>query len=138
MLLDIEAKEKEKILKSCVALCSEHLDKFITSATAYFRNLLKDASVSIKSKSEAAQTLHRIFQDDLFSLHFQLQLVEAFDLEDSEELENFLSLAENDDSTQALGRKPLSLEERERIYNFWKANSQISVHQSNGRHLKKI
>lgn len=72
MLFDIEAKEKEKILKSCVALCSEHLDKFITSATAYFRNLLKDASVSIKSKSEAAQTLHRIFQDDLFSLHFQL------------------------------------------------------------------
>ena len=71
MLFDIEAKEKE-ILKSCVALCSEHLDKFITSATAYFRNLLKDASVSIKSKSEAAQTLHRIFQDDLFSLHFQL------------------------------------------------------------------
>ena len=71
MLFDIEAKEKE-ILKSCVALCSEHLDKFITSATAYFRNLLKDASVSIKSKSEAAQTLHRVFQDDLFSLHFQL------------------------------------------------------------------
>lgn len=82
--------------------------------------------------------MHRNFKDDLHSSDFQLWLVATFNLKDREKLEHFFSLAENDDSTQALGRKPLSLEERERIYNFWKANSQISVHQSNGRHLKKI
>ena len=112
MLFDVEAREKEMILKSCVASCSEHLDKFTTTTIAYFRNLLQDARVSIKFKSEAAQTSNRIFKDDLYSLDFQLWLNEVFNLKYREELEQFLSLAENDDSTQALGRKPLILEKK--------------------------
>lgn len=59
-------------------------------------------------------------------------------LKHSEELEHFLSLAKNDYLIQTLRRKPLSLEKGERIYNFWKINSQISVHWRNVYHLAKI
>ena len=82
--------------------------------------------------------MHRNFKDDLHSSDFQLWLVATFNLKDREKLEHFFSLAENDDSTQALGRMPLSLEDRKRICNFWKTNSQISVHQGKRRHFLKI
>ena len=49
-----------------------------------------------------------------------------------------MSLAKNDYLIETLHRKLWSLEKGERIYNFWKMNSQVNVHWRNVCHLVKI
>ena len=65
-------------------------------------------------------------------------LVENLNLKDSEQLVTFLSLTENTDSISVQGRKQMEFDEHVNVYNFWKANSQVSVRCSNNRHLVKI
>ena len=87
---------------------------------------------------DGAVLLHRIFKDNLYNVDFQMWLVENLNLKDREQLVTFLSLAENSDSISARGRKQMELDELFNVYKFWKANSQVSVHHSNNRHLVKI
>ena len=50
----------------------------------------------------------------------------------------FLEFASNDDIFTRRGGRFLSVEERQRVYDFWKLNSEVSVHRSNDRHIVKI
>ena len=50
----------------------------------------------------------------------------------------FLEFASNDDIFTPRGRRFLSVEERQRVYDFWKLNSEVSVHRSNDRNTVKI
>ena len=50
-----------------------------------------------------------------------------------------MKYAEEDKTTfTPRGRKLLDSQERESAYNFWKVNSEIIVHRSNGRHMTNI
>ena len=138
ILFNVEAKKRQKILQSCIATSSECLDKFTSSTLNYFRNLLKDARSSLKANMDGAVLLHRIFKDNLYDVDFQMWLVENLNLKDREQLVTFLSLAENTDSISLRGRKQMELDEHVNVYNFWKADSQVSTHRSNNRHLVKI
>ena len=102
--------------------------------------LIKDARHSFRSKIEGAQLLYKIFGKKLEEIEFQLWLVSALKLNDINELVQFLSYSEEQSSaiTPTRGYKLLTLSERESAYNFWKINSEISVHRSNGRHLVNI
>ena len=42
------------------------------------------------------------------------------------------------DESEQRGRKSLSTDLRQDVYDFWKVNSTISVHRSNNRHLVTI
>ena len=50
----------------------------------------------------------------------------------------FLEFAFNDDIFKPHGRRFLNVEERQRVYDFWKLNSEVSVHRSNDRNTVKI
>ena len=50
----------------------------------------------------------------------------------------FLEFASNDDIFTPGGRRFLSAEERQGVYDFWKLNSEVSVHRSSDRHIVKI
>ena len=65
-------------------------------------------------------------------------LVEKFWLKDREELLLFLEFASNDDVFKPRGPRFLSVDERQRMHDFWKLNSEVSVHRSNDRHTVKI
>ena len=50
-----------------------------------------------------------------------------------------MEYSEEDKTTfTSRGQKFLSIHERESVYNFWKVNSEISIHRSNGQHLANI
>ena len=50
-----------------------------------------------------------------------------------------MKYAEEDKTTfTPRGRKLLDSQERESAYNFWKVNSEIIIHRSNGRHMINI
>ena len=73
--------------------------------------------------------MHSIFGDNL----------DALKLKDRNEIIMFLSFsAEESSAIIPRGRKLLRISERESAYNFWKINSEISIHRSNGRHFIKI
>ena len=59
-------------------------------------------------------------------------------MKDREELLLFLEFASNDDIFKPRGPRFLSVDERQRMYDFWKLNSEVSVHRSNDRHTVKI
>ena len=65
-------------------------------------------------------------------------LVETFWLKDREEFLLFLEFASNDDIFTPRGGRFLSVEEGQRVYDFWKLNSEVSVHRSNDCHIVKI
>ena len=92
--------------------------------------LIKDARRSFRSKIEGAQLLYKIFGKKLEEIEFQLWLVSALKLNDINELVQFLSYSEEQSSaiTPTRGCKLLTLSECESAYNFWKINSEISVH----------
>ena len=49
-----------------------------------------------------------------------------------------LEFASNDDIFTPHGWRFLSVEECQRVYDFWKLNSDVSVHRSNDCHIVKI
>ena len=137
MLKTVEKKkEKEKILSRTI----EDQQDFFTKATLnYFQKLIKDARHGFRSKVEGTQLMYSILGDNLDEVDFQMWLVDALKLKDRNELIMFLSYsAEESSAITPRGGKLLSISERESAYNFWKINSEISIHRSNGRHFIKI
>ena len=116
----LEAEEKEKFLNKSLESSSSHMHKFTEATLKYFRQLIKNARRSFASKVEGAKILERIFGERLHDIDFQLWLVEKFWLKDREELFLFLEFASNDDIFTPRGRRFLSVEERQRVYDFWK------------------
>ena len=60
-------------------------------------------------------------------------------LKGRDELLTFMEYSEEDKTTFIpQDQKFISIHERKSAYNFWKVNSEISIHRSNGRHLANI
>ena len=57
-------------------------------------------------------------------------------LSNSEQLVDLLKYAE--DETEQRGRNKLPINVRQDVYDFWKGNSNVSVHRSNDQHLVTI
>ena len=136
ILETVAQQEKEKIINKAVG---DQQNSFTKATLNYFQMLIKDARCSFCSKIEGAQLLYKIFGKKLEEIEFQLWLVSALKLNDINELVQFLSYSKEQSSaiTSTQGHKLLTLSERESAYNFWKINSEISVHQSNGRHFNE-
>ena len=104
----------------------------------FFKTLIKDGRRSFKSKVEGAELILKIFGDKIDDTDFRLWLADALNV-DLNDLISFIKYAEDDPSTfTPRGRTFLSVDVRQSAYNFWKVNSEISVHRSNGRHLVNI
>ena len=136
MLEAVKEKEREKILSRTMG---NHQEAFTKAVIHFFNKLIKDARRSFCSKVEGAQLLLKIFGAKLDETDFQIWLAEVLRLKDRDELLTFMEYSEEDKTTfTPRGRKFLSIRERESAYNFWKENSEISIHGSNGRHLANI
>ena len=119
--------------KESLESSSSHMNEFTEATLRYLCQLIKNARRSFASK-----ILERIFGERLYDIDLQLWLVENFCLKDREELLLFLEFAFNYDIFTPCGRRFLSVEERQRVHDFWKLNSEVSVHRSNYRHIAKI
>ena len=136
MLEAVKEKEREKILSRTMG---NHEEAFTKAVIHNFSKLIKDARRIFSSKVEGAQLLLKIFGAKLDETDFQIWLAEVLRLKDRDELLTFMEYSEEDKTTfTPRGRKFLSICERECAYNFWKKNSEISVHRSNGRHSANI
>ena len=71
----------------------------------------------------------------MHDINFQSWLVEKLWLKDRDELVGFLEYSSSDVLETPRGSRHQSFEERQRPYNFWKLNSQISIHRSNDCHM---
>ena len=137
-LLDLNKIPEKVEAKESLESSSSHMHEFTEATLKYLCQLIKNARRSFASKVEGAKILERIFGERLHDIDFQLWLVEKFWLKDREELLLFLEFAFNDDIFKPHGRRFLSVEERQRVYDFWKLNSEVSVHRSNDRTTVKI
>ena len=137
MLEAVEEKEREKILSQTM---KNHQEAFTKAVRHYFSKLInKDARRSFCSKIEGAQLLLKIFGAKLGETDFQIWLAEVLRLKDKDELLTFIEYSEEEKTTfTPRGRKFLRICERKSAYNFWKVNSEISVHRSNGQHLANV
>ena len=59
-------------------------------------------------------------------------------LKNREGLVSFLNYASSDLNHLKRGQEKLPIPVRQEVYNFWIANSVISVHRSNNQHIIKI
>ena len=109
------------------------MDTFI-STLSYFKNLIKDGRRGHTAKVEGGKLLRKAFGDNIDNIDFQMWLVEKFRLKDREELISFLDYESGENFS--FTRLVYSKDVRQQIYDFWKVNSVISVHRSNGRHVK--
>ena len=136
MLQVVEEKEKEKILN----LAMGREQEYFTKATInYFSKLIKDARCTFCSKTEGAKLLLTILGDKLNETEYQVWLVDVLRLKDRNELLSFMKYMEEDKITfTPWGCKLLDSNEHESTYNFWKVNSETSVHRSNGQHMINI
>ena len=137
-LLDLNKIPEKVEAKESLESSSSHMHEFTEATLKYLCQLIENARRSFASKVEGAKILERIFGERLHDIDFQLWLVEKFWLKDREELLLFLEFAFNDDIFKPHGRRFLSVEERQRVYDFWKLNSEVSVHRSNDRTTVKI
>ena len=68
----------------------------------------------------------------------QLWLADILGLKERDELIHFLQYETAHPENPGKGHPMLSLDTRKEVYNYWKANSEVSVHGSNDRHILKL
>ena len=88
----------------------------------------------MKKSPEAAKALETVFGDG--DVDFQEWLARKIGLSSNEQLVDLLKCAE--DEAEQRGRNKLPINVRQDVYDFWKANSNVSVHRSNDRYLVTI
>ena len=98
--------------------------------------LVRNAKRSASGKVKAKKVLREIYGDNLDNYEFLVWLSKFLKLHSVIFLS--LILAHNDDIGEKPGRKLTPQSYRQDVYDFWKANAEISVHRSNDRHIKKI
>ena len=132
ILAKVEQEQRERILKRSMG---EQMTKFADATMNFFCDLIREGRKSQSGMARANYYLLLVFKDEIWNEHYQQWLVKALKLRDHNELLSFL-LYEKSDETR--GRKMLPLDLRQEIYDFWKANSELSIYRSNGRHIAKI
>ena len=88
----------------------------------------------MKKSPEAAKALETVFGDG--DVDFQEWLARKIGLSSNEQLVDLSKCAE--DEAEQRGRNKLPINVRQDVYDFWKANSNVSVHRSNDRYLVTI
>ena len=134
ILEDIEGKEREHILLKSMMQTEMH--QFTTSTLQYFKNVFRNARRSHSTQIEASKLLTTVFGDDLWDGEFQTWLANQLNLNGREELVDFLEY--EDEDVIRVRRNILPLYVRQQVYDFWKANSQVSIYRSNNRHFITI
>ena len=138
MLESVEEKERLKIIERAREENSLQMNKFSEATLNYFRQLIRNARSSHLAKLEGAKLLKKIFGDQIECVEFQVWLADNLRLKNREDLVSFLNYASSDLDYLKRGREKLPIAVRQEVYNFWIANSVVSVHRSNNRHIVKI
>ena len=131
-LEDATETEKDRILQK---LClSNEMNIFIKSNVKYLKALVCNAKRSNASKLVIKKVLREIYCDYLDDFNFLVWLAKLLQTSCA-----FLSFVlAHEDTMEKPGRKMTSVNNRQDMHDFWKANSDVSVHRSNNRHIVKI
>ena len=98
------------------------LSSFVGDKMNYFRKMIRDGRKSFAAKERGAKLLHKFFSSKLDDIEYQKWLADKLSLHDAEGYVEFLDCADLfKDENLIIGRKLLSLELRQQVYNFWKA-----------------
>ena len=129
---DAKTGEKEIILRK---LCNSdrEFDIFMKTNVNYLKALIKNAKRSSGGKTKLKEKLQEIYKEYLDDFDFLLWLSRLLNTSST-----FLSLVLTSAKEEKYGRKMSPIANRQDIYNFWKSNSELSVHRSNDRHIVKI
>ena len=131
ILQDTTETEKERILKK---FNNKEMDMFMKLNVNYLRSVIDRAKRSNAGKLKAKQFLREIYGDYLDDLNFLVWLANLLQKNCAS-----LSVILACEGTEAKpGRKMTPAHHRQGIYDFWKTNSDVSVHRSNSRHIVKI
>ena len=126
-LLDrVQEQEKQRIIQRVTKNNSTHMNTLYETFIKYYKDLVRNAQRSHLSKVEAAKALETVFGDELHDADFQEWLARKIGLSNSEQLVDLLKYAEGE--TEQRGRKKLPINVRQDVYDFWKANSNVTVH----------
>ena len=100
----------------------------------HLKLLVKKSSRSDAAKEEAKKHLRQVYGEKLDNNDFLAWLAKLLDLRSIAPLSAILSVHH----ISTVGRKMTPTYQRQEVHDFWKANSEVSVHRSNGRHYVKI
>ena len=129
-LLDrFQEQEKQRITQRVAKDNSTHMNTLYESFTKYYKDLVRNVPRSHLSKVESAKALETVLGDELHDIDFQEWLARKIGLSNSEQLVYLLKYAE--DEAEQRGRNKLPINVRQDVYDFWKANSNLSVYCSN-------
>ena len=113
------------------------MHEFKGATLKYICQMIKNIRRSFASKVEGAEIYERILSETAW-YRFSVVIVWKVLAEGHRRVVFFLEFASNDDIFTPGGRIFLTVEERQRVYDFWKLYSEVSVHRSNDHHSVKI
>ena len=138
ILNNVEEDQRYKLVMSSFGKIDGHMDKVLKAFFDYLKKLIRNGRRSLNAKIEGAQAIRKILGDSLDEVETQLWLADMLGLKERDELIHFLQYETAHPENPGKGRPRLSLDTRKEVYNYWKANSEVSVHRSNDRHILKL
>ena len=136
-LVDVEKSERKKMLEKAMNNNDHLMSSFVGNTMNYFQKMIRDGRKGFAAKVQGAELLYKFFALKLDDMEYQRWFADESWLHDVEDLVEFLDCADLSETQNLIvGRKLLRPELRQQVYNFWEANSTVSVHSSNGRHKK--
>ena len=100
------------------------LSSLVGDTMNYFRKMIRDGRKSFAAEERGAKLLHKFFSSKLDDIEYQKWLADKLSLHDIEGYVEFSDCADlSEDENFIVGRKLLSLELRQQVYNFWKATN---------------
>ena len=128
------SEEKERVI-NMICKTQEEMQMYLSSNAKYLSSVIRAAKRSASGKVKAKRVFQEIYGDNLNSYEFLLWLSKFLKTNVA-----FMSviLGHKGESQEKPGRKLTPKNYRQEVYDFWKANAEVSVHRSNDRHIKKI
>ena len=140
-LIDVSKIERRNILDKLL-LADDDNEKYnqvyISSVANYFRRMIKSKRyVGTNQQRVAVEILKSMFGSHLAEASFCKWLAMKLEVEEME-FTSFLQISDKEVVVDRGGRSFLSKELRLDVYEYWIANSEVSVQRSNNRHLIKV
>ena len=140
-LIDVSKIERRNILDKLL-LADDDNEKYnqvyISSVAKYFRRMIKSKRyVGTNQQRVAVEILKSMFGSHLAEASFCKWLAMKLEVEEME-FTSFLQISDKEVVVDRGGRSFLSKELRLDVYEYWIANSEVSVQRSNNRHLIKV
>ena len=117
----------------------ENQTSYVECSVRYIKTLIHQSKRSIKKRISTAKHIKQVFSDKLTDETFMEYLARHLNFDSTTELRTYISWSEKDYS-YVTGRREhaVSEETAQKVVDFWKQHSVVSVDRRNDRHLVRI